>query len=71
MLNELKAYFKRYPLLVSAYRAIHIQDWVDIYDLYFPARGGRSVVTPYGFKLRVGRSAAHLDMQTGGFESDE
>jgi len=71
MLKGLKAYFKRYPLLVSTYRAMHIQDLVDTYDLYFPAQVGRSIVTPYGFKLQVGRSAAHLDMQTGRFESDE
>lgn len=62
MLKGLNAYFKRYPLLFSTCRAMHIQDLVDIYDLYFPAQGGRSIVAQYGFKLRVGRSAAHLDI---------
>lgn len=72
MLSAVKAFVRRYPRLLSAYRALQwrqhlFADWRD----NVLGEKLRSAVTPYGFQLVVRNNPANRAMLQGTFEPEE
>ncbi len=76
MFRRLKSYLKRYTGLVVLYSVTHnvLQEIADVYDSIWSSTlsAPRNLFTThYGFKLCVGRSVGHREMQLGVFEPEE
>lgn len=74
MVEGLRSYLKRFPILVSIRRAVRktLEEIKDTYETFapLPLRNIRTV-NCYGLKLRIGNSPAHYEMKAETFEHEE
>jgi FkbM family methyltransferase len=74
VVEGLRSYLKRFPILVSIRRAVRktLEEIRDTYETFapLPLRNIRTV-SCYGLKLRIGNSPAHYEMKAGTFELEE